>query len=151
SLKWLERKAERTGSYRQFQDRMMAHARETREQIQRIDRCLSELDQRRSIMKDLTMSMFVAVPGLADDMFLGAAVASSAFEHYEVAAYRSLIVLANNCGCGDAAARLNKSLEEEKRMAEWIDDNVEEITRTRFASAERPHEDDRTRPYHHAA
>jgi len=152
SQKWLERQAERTGCYREIQERMMMHARETREQVRRIEKCLSELDRRPSMMKDWTMSMFGAVSDLADDMFLGAAVANAAFEHYEIAAYKSLIVLAKDLDLGDAASRLQTSLDEEKRMAQWVDDNVEELTRMRFPKDEaRPHQADRDRPYHRAA
>jgi ferritin-like metal-binding protein YciE len=152
SQKWLERQAERTGCYREIQDHMMTHARETREQIRRIEKCLSELDRRPSMMKDLTMSMFGAVSDLADDMFLGAAIANAAFEHYEVAVYKSLIVLANDLDLSDSASRLQQSLEEEKRMAEWVDANVEELTRMRFPKDDQPaHERDRDHPYHRAA
>ena len=53
-----------------------------------------------------------------------------AFEHYEIAAYKSLLTLAELTGDEPAAAILHQSLREEEAMAHWIDTHIVDTTRT---------------------
>jgi ferritin-like metal-binding protein YciE len=46
--------------------------------------------------------------------------ANFAFEHQEIAAYTSLIAMAESLGDSAAIPLLQQSLAEEERMAEWI-------------------------------
>jgi ferritin-like metal-binding protein YciE len=56
--------------------------------------------------------------------------ANYAFEHYEIAAYRSLLTMAGAVGDANGPDLLQESLDEEIRMARWIEEHIDEITRT---------------------
>jgi ferritin-like metal-binding protein YciE len=64
----------------------------------------------------------------ADDEILKNTFANNAFENFEIAAYKSLIVLAEAAGRGADVQALQMSLAEEQRMAQWVDANVENVT-----------------------
>ncbi len=64
----------------------------------------------------------------ADDEVLKATFANASFEHYEIAAYRSLIALAERCGETEVAAVCRRNLKEEQAMADFIDSNIEAVT-----------------------
>ena len=52
----------------------------------------------------------------------------SAFENFEIAAYKSLIVMSQAAGRQADKGALQRSLDEEQRMADWVRDNVEKVT-----------------------
>lgn len=63
--------------------------------------------------------------------------ANEAFEHYEIAAYKALLTLADAAGVQAASSDLRQSLAEEERMAEWIDSDIRDITMSDLAREER--------------
>jgi ferritin-like metal-binding protein YciE len=65
---------------------------------------------------------------VASDEIVKNSFANNAFENYEIAAYRSLIALADHLGINGAVLQLKISLEEEEQMAKWVDSNVGKIT-----------------------
>jgi ferritin-like metal-binding protein YciE len=54
--------------------------------------------------------------------------ANYAFEHFEIAAYRSLLALCDATGHTAAKSALQQSLNEEIAMARWIDEHLEDTT-----------------------
>ena len=66
----------------------------------------------------------------AQDEVIKNTFANYAFEHYEIASYRSLLVMAEAAGDTSAMAALRESLAEEERMAQWISDHLDSTTRT---------------------
>lgn len=70
---------------------------------------------------------------LAGDEILKNSFANYAFEHFEIASYKSLLTLAEDGGFGSYAPLLQHSLREEQSMAEWIDEALPMITR-RYAT-----------------
>jgi hypothetical protein len=77
------------------------------------------------------------------DAILKSAFASFAFEHYEVAAYRSLITMTDLVGMQQQfRPLLEASLNEELKMAQWLGDNIPAVTRRYLAEvkAEEPTE-----------
>ncbi|TCU65564.1 uncharacterized protein DUF892 [Bradyrhizobium sp. R2.2-H] len=64
----------------------------------------------------------------ANNEILKNAFANNAFENFEIAAYKSLIALSGPAGVAEAKEPLEASLKEERRMAAWIDSNVERVT-----------------------
>jgi hypothetical protein len=66
----------------------------------------------------------------APDEVLKNTFANFAFEHYEIAAYKSLLTLADLIGQPSAISMLERSLAEEEAMAKWIADHLEETTTT---------------------
>jgi ferritin-like metal-binding protein YciE len=65
---------------------------------------------------------------MADDEILKNTFANDAFEHYEIAAYKSLLTLCRVAGVDSARPLLEASLKEEERMAAWVEANVEKVT-----------------------
>ena len=70
------------------------------------------------------VSQFVFQP----DEVVKNSLANYAFEHYEMAAYKSLLALAEAVGHGAAASALTQSLREEEAMAQWIDEHLKPTT-----------------------
>jgi ferritin-like metal-binding protein YciE len=127
----LERQVERMGKYPDFKAKLREHLGETKAQIKRLEKLLSDLDSSPSVMKDavLAFGANVAAVGhaMAGDEVLKNTFAHNALEHYEIAAYKSLLVLAEAAGIRVKTV-LQESLHEEERMAAWVDKNVEPIT-----------------------
>ncbi|MNE25568.1 hypothetical protein D3C81_2061450 [compost metagenome] len=60
----------------------------------------------------------------AEDEILKNAFANYAFENFEAASYRALILLAQSGGYEAAYDPLAATLEEELRMARWVDESL---------------------------
>jgi ferritin-like metal-binding protein YciE len=65
---------------------------------------------------------------MAGDEILKNTFANNAFEHFEIAACKSLLSLCGAAGQDSARPLLEANLHEEERMAAWIDANVEKVT-----------------------
>jgi ferritin-like metal-binding protein YciE len=129
----MERQSERLGDYPDVQAKVAAHLEETKGQIQRLETCLEELGETTSTLKDAAQSVMANTMAMAhsvaSDEILKNTFANNAFENFEIAAYKSLLALCADAGTRSAAPLLEISLKEEERMAAWIVDNVEKITR----------------------
>lgn len=119
--------------YPEVADRLQAHIEETNGQIERLDEILAELGTSNSAMKDLGLSMSGSMAAIAHtvagDEIVKNSFANYAFEHFEIAAYKSLLVMAEDGGFSQALPLLKRSLGEEQAMAQWIDDNLAMVTR----------------------
>jgi ferritin-like metal-binding protein YciE len=128
----MERQCERLGDYPTVQTRVRQHLAETVQQLHRLEKCLAACGETASVIKDTLMSAFANLTAIghavADDEILKNTFANKAFEHYEIAAYRSLIALCDQAGMPGLQHQLRQSLAEEQRMAAWLDDHVEEVT-----------------------
>ena len=71
----------------------------------------------------------------ADDEVLKGTFASVSSEHYEIAAYKSLIAMAEACNDQSVAEVCRQNLREEEAMAQFLDSNIEQVTRTYVAKA----------------
>jgi len=69
---------------------------------------------------------------MAGGEILKNSLANFAFENYEIAAYNSLLVLAEAGGYPQAEKLLQLNLEEEQGMADWLEQNLRTVT-LRFA------------------
>jgi len=74
---------------------------------------------------------------MAGDEILKNTFANNAFEHFEIAAYKSLLALCPAAGMESAKAPLEMSLREEERMANWIDSNIGKVTMEYLARQQR--------------
>ncbi len=81
-----------------------------------------------------TMAMAHAMAG---DEILKNTFANNAFEHFEIAAYKSLLALCGTAGQDNARSLLEANLQEEERMAAWIDANVEKVTQQYLSMEQR--------------
>ena len=127
----MQRQIERTDDYPDVKAKLSQHLKETEEQTARIEECLEKLDVSRSMIKDTAMATvanFAAMGhALAGDEILKNTLANNAFENYEIAAYKSLIALADRAGVAITQI-LTRSLREEEHMAAWVDSQVEKVT-----------------------
>jgi ferritin-like metal-binding protein YciE len=123
--------------YPDVADRLSLHISETEEQIGRLEELLSLCDAEQSSLKDTALSiggtMAAIGHSVAPDEIVKNSFANFAFEHYEIAAYLSLLALAEDAGFEEARTLLDRSLEEEIAMAEWIEGQIQPLT-LRFAS-----------------
>ncbi len=136
----MERQIERTDEFPQVQAQLRRHLEETREQLSRVEACLSELGEQTSTLKDAAMATIGNLAAMAhtpaDDEIIKNTLANNAFEHYEIAAYKTLLALCESAGV-DLSAPLQQSLQEEERMAAWIDDHIKQVTLEYLAQEER--------------
>jgi ferritin-like metal-binding protein YciE len=123
----------RIENYPEVAERLRTHIEETNGQIRRLDELLADLDTGSSALKDmglsLTGSMAAISHSFAGDEILKNSFANYAFEHFEIAAYKSLITLAEHGSFGRAAPLLEETLREEEAMAQWIEESLPSITR----------------------
>ena len=85
-------------------------------------------------------SMAALGHAMANDEILKNSFANQAFENYEIAAYNSLLVMAEMGGFHGAVSGLQQNLVEEETMAEWLRENLREVT-TEFVSRHEAGED----------
>ena len=137
ALSIMKPQAGRIENYPDIEDQLKRHIRETEGQIVRLEGILDSLDEDKSSLKDLALSVagtFAAVGHtVAPDEILKNSMANFAFENVEIAAYKSLIALAEASGNTAAIPELKLNLEEELEMAEWLDQNIASVT-LKFAS-----------------
>jgi ferritin-like metal-binding protein YciE len=128
----MERQSERTNDYPDVKMMLTKHLTETNDQLARLERCLTARGEDSSSLKDTAQSLAANVTALfhsaADDEILKNTFANNAFENFEIAAYKSLITLAEAAGCSGDTQLLKLSLAEEQNMADWVDANVEKVT-----------------------
>jgi ferritin-like metal-binding protein YciE len=132
AIELLERQVGRLENYPEMRERMQRHIEESRAQATRLEELLSGLGTSESTMKDMAMSLtgnLLAIGhSTATDEVVKNTFANFAFEHYEIAAYKSLLVLADTTGHAPAKAALETSLKEEQAMADWIEQHIAPTT-----------------------
>lgn len=132
ALSIMRPQADRIDSYPEVETRLRQHIAETEQQAERLEELLEACGTNKSTLKDTVMSMAGGMAAIghmpAGDEILKNAFADFAFENYEIAAYRSLITLAEAAGHTEALDLLTLNLEEEERMAEWIEGNLPMLT-----------------------
>jgi ferritin-like metal-binding protein YciE len=132
ALSIMKPQADRIENYPTVKEQLRMHIRETEDQVARLERILDTLDESSSTLKDTALSAIGAITALghsaAGDEILKNSFADFAFENYEIAAYKSLITLAEACGFDQAKTLLTESLNEEKAMADWLDQNLSSVT-----------------------
>jgi ferritin-like metal-binding protein YciE len=123
----------RIENYPEVADRLRLHIEETNGQIERLDEILAALDTSGSALKDTALSMSGSMAAIAHsaagDEIVKNSFANYAFEHFEIAAYKSLLTMAEDGGFSAATPLLQQSLSEEQSMAEWIDQSLPMVTR----------------------
>jgi ferritin-like metal-binding protein YciE len=135
-----ERQAERLEHYPEMRARIQQHVEESRQQQAMVEQCLSRLGTSPSSLKEMALSLMgnmqAMAHAMAGDEVLKNTFASYAFEHFEIASYRSLIAMAETAGEPEIARTCEQILRQEERMAAWIGDRLEEITRQFLARSE---------------
>lgn len=137
----MERQSERLDDYPDVQAKVRNHLAETNEQIKRLEQCLESCGESSSTLKDATSSVMANTTAMANamagDEILKNTFANNAFEHFEIAAYKSLLTLCGPASQEKARPLLEANLREEERMAAWIDANLGKVTQDYLTVEER--------------
>jgi ferritin-like metal-binding protein YciE len=133
AIQLLSRQVERLENYPEVEQALRAHIQESETQRNRLDELLESLGTSHSSFKDAVTGLManLAAVGHAtmQDEILKNSLANYAFEHFEIASYKSLILLSDLAGHQQARTKLEQSLQEEMRMAKWCEDHQDMITR----------------------
>lgn len=134
AVELLGRQLNRLENYPEMSERIRMHIDESEVQAQRLEQLLGGMDSSNSTFKDIMASIGGNVAAMAHmpapDEVLKNTFANFAFEHFEIASYRSLLTLAEAVGHTEAKPLLEQSLQEEISMAKWIEDNISSTTLT---------------------
>jgi len=132
AIQILQRQAERLTDYPQLQSRLRQHLEESRGQQAQLERLLERFDAGTSTVKQAVMGLAANVQAMfhamAEDEVLKNTFASYAFEHFEIASYKSLCVIARRAGDAEVERICREILRQEEAMAAWLGDNIEQIT-----------------------
>lgn len=128
----MNRQIERLTSYPEMEARLRQHLEETKGQQQRLADILASHGTDSSSIKDTIQALMGNMAALghsaAGDEILKNTFANYAFESFEIAAYKSLIIMAEAVGDQAALNALNQSLREELAMQEWLEAQIEPTT-----------------------
>jgi ferritin-like metal-binding protein YciE len=132
AIQLMERQVERFENYPEMSDLLRRHITETEGQIRRLDEMLHTFGADRSILKDMATQFManLAAAGhmpMADEV-LKNTFANHAFENFEIASYKSLIVMAEASGNQKFIPGLQETLREEEKTAQAVYDMIEPIT-----------------------
>lgn len=133
ALSIMEPQVKRLEHYPDVSAMLTQHIEETKAQIARLDQIFDGLAESSSALKDMSLSftgtMAAVTHSMASDEILKNSMANFAFENFEIAAYTALITSAEEAGATTAIPLLKQNLDEERRMAEWIESNLPVVTR----------------------
>jgi ferritin-like metal-binding protein YciE len=132
AISLLSRQVERLENYPEMEARMREHIEESKVHARRLEEILFALGSTHSALKDaglsLTANMAALAHSVAPDEVVKNSFANYAFEHFEIAAYKSLITLSQAVGQTSGITALEQSLREEIAMAEWINEHLADTT-----------------------
>lgn len=138
AIELLSRQVERLEHYPEMEARMRQHITESETQRARLEDVLKSHSERAksgtSSIKDAVLGLggniAAALHAPASDEVLKNTLANFAFEHFEIAAYKSLIAMADALGDMTGRAAAEACLAEEEAMAAWIDQRIAQTTLT---------------------
>jgi ferritin-like metal-binding protein YciE len=132
AIETLEKQARRLDRYPELQARLREHLTETRRQAERLDECM----QRLGVAALATGPRADKLPGeeqiaalLGGGPVIQNGITDYAFEHFEIATYRTLIEAASEAGEAEAERVCRENLREEEAMAEWLARRIPDVTR----------------------
>jgi ferritin-like metal-binding protein YciE len=132
AVQLLSRQEERLEHYPDQLQIITTHRRESEIQAERLEQILERHGTSHSALKDFVTQMSGNLAALAhapmQDEILKNTFANYAFEHFEIAAYKSLIALAKEVGDHQSIPMLQQSMEEEVKTAKLIEAGIEQVT-----------------------
>ncbi len=130
----LSRQVERLENYPEMEARLRLHIDESKQQAVRLEQILHRHGTDSSSLKDFVTGLvgnFAALGHVPmQDEVLKNTFSNYAFEHMEIAAYTSLIAMADAVGDSEAVPVLKQSLEEEVATAKFIEGQITPVTLT---------------------
>jgi ferritin-like metal-binding protein YciE len=137
ALSIMKPQVKRIENYPDIAAKLEEHITETEGQIARLEEILTSLAEDHSSLKDLALSftgsMAAMAHSVAGDEILKNSFANFAFENFEIAAYKSLITIAELNGYEGLVSGLQMSLDQEIAMAAWLEANLRPTT-VKFAN-----------------
>lgn len=128
ALEMCQRQVERIENYPELRSRIAQHVSETKDQITKLDKCFSILDERPSAIKSAmgwTVGNLQAAGGVfMPDEIVKGSMASYVFENFEIAAYTILITAAEKANEPEIARICRAIREQEQDMADWLKDHL---------------------------
>lgn len=132
AIQLLARQAEHLEHYPEIEAKLRMHLEESKVQRTRLEEVLHTLDERSSALKEAVLGLGGNIAALAhtaaSDEIIKNTLANYMFEHFEIAAYKSLIAMSEFIGHPAGAAAARSSLREEEAMAAWIDERIAPTT-----------------------
>jgi ferritin-like metal-binding protein YciE len=132
AVQLMERQIERLQHYPEMEQLLRTHLQETQGQIERLQEILHSFGEDRSLLKDVATQFMGNMAAVAhvpmQDEILKNTFANHAFENFEIAAYKSLITVAEAAGHSSHVGALQQNLREEEKTARAIYDQIETIT-----------------------
>ena len=133
ALALMDRQIEHLAQYAEVEERLRSHRGETQTQITRLERLLEALGESPSVLKDTALSLSGNLAAIAHtfapDEILKNSFANFAFENFEAATYKALILIAQEGGFVDAVSVLQQSLDEELAMVAFCDEILPTVVR----------------------
>ena len=128
AIELLTRQSERLENYPEMEAQLRAHLAESKIQRSRLEEVMASLDEKHSALKEAILGFGGNIAALAhtaaSDEIIKNTLANYMFEHFEIAAYKSLIEMADYLGDAEGASAAKASLGEEERIAAWIDTQI---------------------------
>ncbi len=123
-----QRQVERMENYPEMMARLKQHGQESEAQAQRLKSILERHGTSSSSVKNAALGVVgnvaAALHAPASDEILKNTFANFGFEHQEIAAYTSLIAMAEAVGDTASVPPLRQSLSEEQAMADFIGERI---------------------------
>ena len=127
----------------QLKEALQAHLEETKGQVERLDQVFEILDKRASgktceAMKGMVEETAEALEEIEKGPILDAALIACGqrIEHYEIAAYGTVLALAKAMGHEDVAQLLSQTLEEEKATDQKLTQVSESVNKEAIGDEE---------------
>jgi ferritin-like metal-binding protein YciE len=132
-LQQMEVQVSRLERYPDYAALLNRHIEKTRQQLQRIEQALQSAGESISTIKETVTSVAgtvgAAVHGLFQDETLKNLYAGYAYQHEQIAAYRSLIAIAESAGETAHVSAFRQSIQEEEQAAQEAAGLIEPVTR----------------------
>lgn len=125
--------------YPEYKALVESHIETTKAQLGRLESALEEVGSSPSSVKEAVTStagtVGAAVHGLTGDPVLKDLYAGYAYQYHQIAAYRSLAVIAEAAGFGGHATWIKQAITEETHAAEAVAKIIEPVTRKYIEAA----------------
>lgn len=133
-LEQMERQLSGLERYPDYAAILRRHVETTKVQIDRLDAALQTIGESASTLKETVTSVAgsigAAVHATTQDETLKNLYAGYAYQYDQIAAYRSLAVIAERAGKTDQVAFFRAAVDEETKAAEEIAALIEPVTKT---------------------
>jgi ferritin-like metal-binding protein YciE len=132
-LQQMETQVSELERYPEYRALLQRHIETTRGQLSRLERALEAIGESRSSLKEAVTSVAgrvgAAVHAIAQDETLKNLYAGYAFQHEQIAAYRSLAVIAEKGGGSAFVSSIRQAIAEEEEAAQAAAALIEPVTR----------------------